>query len=234
MKRMTFGVIVGNRAFFPSHLCVTGRQTILKVLDDLGFDAITMPEDASPGGSVESLAEARQCAEVFRQNRDQIDGVIVTLPNFGDERAVANTLRFAGLDVPVLVHAFGDDAKRMTLKDRRDSFCGKMSVCNNLRQYNIPFSLTTLHTVNPESDGFKEDLLRFAATCRVVKGLSNLRLGVIGARPAAFNTVRFSEKLLEQSGISIETVDLSEILGHVNKMTLETKGVSEKLEQISS
>ena len=71
---------------------------------------------------------------------------------------MANAMRWAGLNVPVLVHAFPDDAPKMTIKDRRDSFCGKMSVCNNLHQYGIKFSLTTLHTVDPDSDSFLRDL----------------------------------------------------------------------------
>ena len=47
-------------------------------------------------GAVETRAEAARCADLFK-HRDRIDGVIVTLPNFGDERAIADTLRMAGL-----------------------------------------------------------------------------------------------------------------------------------------
>ena len=231
-KKTTLGVIIGNRGFFPTHLCEAGRKTILKVLEEEGFDVVLLPETARQSGSVESLADAKACAELFKANREKIDGILVTLPNFGDERAVANTLRYAGLDVPVLVHAFADESKRMTIADRRDSFCGKMSVCNNLRQYGIPFSLTTLHTVNPESESFRTDLRNFAATCRVVKGLKGARIGAIGARPGAFNTVRYSDKLLEFSGITVETLDLSEVLGWANKMSSSDSAVVEKLDRI--
>src|SRR5262249_28870945 len=151
----TLGVIVGNRGFFPSHLCSTGRTETLHALSAEGLHAIALEPDATPYGSVETLADARACADLFKQHRDEIDGVLVTLPNFGDERAVANTLRWAGLDVPVLIHAFTDDGARMTIEHRRDSFCGKMSVCNNLRQYGIRYSLTTLHTVAPGNPGFQ-------------------------------------------------------------------------------
>ena len=142
----------------------------------------------------------------------------MTLPNFGDERAIADCLRMADLNVPVLVQATPDTPGRMTIRDRRDSFCGKMSACNNLKQYGIPYSLTTLHTEAPDSDIFAKDLDWFAAVCRVVRGLRRLRIGAIGARPAAFNTVRYSEKLLERAGISVEPIDLSEILGRINRM----------------
>jgi L-fucose isomerase-like protein len=105
----------------------------------------------------------------------------------------------------------------MTIAFRRDSFCGKMSACNNLRQYGIPYSITTLHTESPESPEFAIDLQWFAAVCRVVNGFRNLRVGAIGARPTAFNTVRYSEKILEANGISIETLDLSEVLGRIDR-----------------
>ncbi len=108
----------------------------------------------------------------------------------------------ADLRVPVLIQATPDTAARMTISDRRDSFCGKMSVCNNLQQYRIPYSLTTLHTEAPDSPEFARDLAWFAAVCRVANGLKGLRIGAIGARPAAFNTVRYSEKILEANGIT--------------------------------
>ena len=232
LKQVTLGVIVGNRGFFPDHLCDSGRQTILKVLAAGGIKAIALTPADTKFGSVETLDDAHKCANLFRQHRDELDGVLVTLPNFGDERAIANTLRWAELNVPVLVQAFPDDASRMTIEDRRDSFCGKMSACNNLVQYGIKFSLTDLHTVDPESASFRADLRRFVGICRVVRGLKNARLGLIGARPAAFNTVRFSEKLLERAGISVETIDLSEIYGRANRLKNDDPQVKAKLKQV--
>jgi L-fucose isomerase-like protein len=231
-KPVTFGVIVGNRGFFPSHLCEDGRAIILKVLEEEGIKAIAISPDETPYGSVESLAEARKLAELFKAHADEIDGVLVTLPNFGDERAIANTLRWADLDVPVLIQAYPDDVKNMTIKDRRDSFCGKMSACNNLRQYGIPYTLTSLHTMDPESESFRSDLRKFAATCRVVGGLKGARIGALGARPAAFNTVRYSEKLLENSGISIETLDLSEAFGRMKTLADDDPTVVAKLDAV--
>jgi len=234
MDKLTLGIIVGNRGFFPSHLCETGRATILKVFEEEGINAITLSPEDTPYGSIESLSDARKCADLFEKHRHEISGVLVTLPNFGDERAIANALRWADLDVPVLVQAFPDEAGRMTIANRRDSFCGKMSACNNLRQYGVKYTLTELHTVAPESESFRRDLRRFAAICRVVGGLKNARMGVLGARPAAFNTVRFSEKLLERSGISIETLDLSEAFGRVERLVEKDPKVVEKLADIKS
>lgn len=232
MKPTKLGVIIGNRGFFPGELCVRGRERILRAIQQAGLEAILVPADATRHGAIESLAEARICAELFRKHRDEIDGILVTLPNFGDERAVANTIRFSGLNVPVLVHAFNDDPQHMLMGNRRDSFCGKMSVCNNLRQYGIKYSLTTRHTVDPEDALFQQDLKRFGATCRIVRALRGARVGMIGARPTAFNTVRYSEKLLEQAGITVETLDLSELLGWINRMSDTDAPVKAKLDAI--
>src|SRR5580658_6103083 len=215
---MKFGIIVGNRGFFPDHLAKSGRVEILAAIEKAGHQAVAVTPEQTKHGAVESRGEAACCADLFKRHRDEIDGIIVTLPNFGDERAIADTLRMAGLGVPVLVQATPDTPTRMTISDRRDSFCGKMSACNNLAQYGIPYSLTSLHTEAPDSDFFRRDLAWFAAVCRVVRGLKRLRIGAIGARPAAFNTVRYSEKLLEANGISVETIDLSEILGRIARM----------------
>ena len=231
-RKVTFGLIVGNRGFFPDHLARSGREEMIAVLEKAGYGVVALGPEDSKFGAVESRAESRKCADLFRKHQDAIDGVIISLPNFGEERALADTLRMADLRVPVLVQATPDTQTRMTIADRRDSFCGKMSACNNLSQYGIPYSLTTLHTEAPQSAVFAKDLEWFAAVCRVVKGLRRLRIGAIGARPAAFNTVRYSEKLLEASGISVEPIDLSEIFGRIERMKDSDDAAQQKLAAI--
>ena len=230
--KLTLGVIMGNRGFFPDHLVAEGRKEVLKTLEAEGIEAIALTPEDTGLGSVETLDDAVKCAELFKRNREKIQGILVSLPNFGDERGVANTLKMAGLDVPVLIQAFPDDNAAMDLANRRDSFCGKMSVCNNLNQYGIDYSLTTLHTVPPGSESFLEDLHWFAGICRVVGGLVNARIGAIGARPPAFNTVRFSEKLLQATGITVETVDLSDIFAKAWKLDDNDAAVKDKLDSI--
>ncbi|HWR15340.1 MAG TPA: L-fucose/L-arabinose isomerase family protein [Terriglobales bacterium] len=234
MKKMTMGIIVGNRGFFPDHLAKTGREEMIAAVQQAGMDAVVLDPSQSKYGAVETHDEAHRCAELFRANEARIDGVIVTLPNFGDERAIADTLRLANLRVPVLIQATPDDPSKMTIAHRRDSFCGKMSACNNLRQYGIPYTLTTLHTESPDSVEFKTDLKKFAAVCRITGGLRNLRIGSIGARPTAFNTVRYSEKILERNGISVETLDLSEVIGRIQRMKDTDDRAQQKLASIKN
>ncbi|HEY1808021.1 MAG TPA: L-fucose/L-arabinose isomerase family protein [Acidobacteriaceae bacterium] len=233
-KELTFGVIVGNRGFFPDHLAKEGREEMLAVLQKAGIRAITLTPEQSKFGSVETHDDAIRCGDLFRAHRDEIDGIIVTLPNFGDERGIADSIRYSKLDVPVLVQATPDRRNDMKITDRRDSFCGKMSACNNLMQYGIPYSITAKHTVQPSSDEFAKDLDWFAKVCRVTNGLRKVRIGAIGARPQAFNTVRYSEKLLERYGISVVTLDLSDIFGLINRMKDQDADVQSKLKAIQA
>ena len=233
-KKQTFGLVVGSRGFFPEHLVAEGRKEMIKVIKDAGYDCICLTPDDTKHGSVESREDIRKCAELFKKKEDKIDGIIVTLPNFGDERGVTDSIAESGLDVPVLVQAYPDRIGKMDLKNRRDSFCGKISVCNNLRQRNIPFTLTNDHTEDPTSEDFADELDSFAAVCRVVNGLTGARIGAIGARPSPFTTVRYSEKLLEGSGISVVSLDLSEILNACDKMSDAGKDVQQKVKEIAA
>jgi len=228
----TLGVLYGNRDFFPDHLVTEARADLAKVFTKLGIKAIQLGEHDSKLGGVETHAEARRCADLFRKHAEDIDGVLVCLPNFGDEKGVADTLKLAGLNVPVLIQGYPDDLKQLSPARRRDAFCGKISVCNNLVQAGIRFSLTTRHVSHPASPGFEADLQKFLGVCRVVNGLRGVRLGAVGARPGAFNTVRYSEKILERNGISVTTVDLSEIIGAANKLDASVPSVVSKLKEI--
>lgn len=206
----------------------------MKTLADEGYDYVILPEDATPTGSssIETREDGLKCAELFRQNRDRIDGIIVSLPNFGFEIGIINAISVADLNVPVLVQACDDENDKVDLDSRRDAFCGKISVCNNLYQYGIPFTDTTLHTYSIYSELLAKDINKFAGICRVVNGLRHARIGAIGARPAGFQTVRASEKLLQKSGITVVPVDLSEILGAARKIEDTDAELLKKLEEI--
>jgi len=232
MQKTIFGIIVGNRGFFPDVLAKDGRANILALLKKAGYGTVALSTSDTKYGAVETFGDAGKCAELFTGKAADIDGIIVTLPNFGDEKGVAEAIKRARLDVPVLIQAEPDELNKMKMGGRRDSFCGKISVCNNLRQAAIPYTLTRSHTVRLSSAQFKKELQDFASVCRIVKGLRNARFGAIGARTGPFNTVRYSEKILELTGISVETIDLSEIFGRVERLGNSDAKIKRKLAQI--
>ncbi len=233
-QKLTFGLIVGTRNIFSSKLAAEARETLLKKMGKLGYDYVILPSSETPTGNIETVKDAQKCAKLFSDNRAKIDGIIVVLPNFGDELGVVNTINMAKLDVPVLVQACDDDNDKVDVYSRRDAFCGKISVCNNLFQYGIPFTDTTYHTYPLDSETFEKDVDYFARVCRLVNGLSKARIGAIGARPGAFQTMRASEKLLQASGITVIPVDLSEIFGAAEKIDNSSSELKKKVEEIKA
>ena len=232
IRKSTLGVIIGNRDFFPHQLVGEARGEIVELLKKLNITPVLLSDADTKLGGVETFAEAQKCAALFKQHADNIEGILVVLPNFGDEKGVAETIKLANLNVPVLIQGYPDDLNKMDVVNRRDAWCGKISVCNNLYQFGIKYTLTTKHVTAVNDPSFIADLQNFTAVCKVVKGLRKVRIGAVGARPGAFNTVRYSEKILQRNGISVTTVDLSEILGNANKLTADDKSVKEKLEKI--
>ncbi len=228
----TIAVIIGNRDFFPDKLVAEARKDVLELFESLNITPILLSDADTKLGGVETFADAQKCATLFNNHAKSIDGILVVLPNFGDEKGVAETIKWSGLNVPVLVQGYPDDLDKMDVVNRRDAWCGKISVCNNLYQFGIKYSLTTKHVTTLNDTIFIDDFKKFVATCKVVKGLRNVRIGAVGARPGAFNTVRYSEKILQRNGISVTTVDLSEILGNANKLTADDTIVKQKLEKI--
>lgn len=232
MKKLTFGIIISNRAFFPAHLVTEERAKILNKLNSLGYGTIILSENDTPLGAVMTDSDANKCAELFRKNKDVINGIIVILPNFGEEGPVSSAIQSSELHVPVLVQACDDSTDRLQLENRRDAFCGKISVCNNLYQRGIKFTNTSTHTCTIDSEQFTDDLRFFGAVCRVVGGLSHARIGAIGTRPNAFNTVRYSQKLLQASGITVVESDMSEIIFAALKLADNDDKVLKKAEEI--
>lgn len=231
MKKSTFGLIVTTRGFFNPILASEGRKQLMDKLEAMGIHYVVLGEQDTNYGCVETQEDAQKCARLFYDHKDEINGIIVTAPNFGDEVATVNAIDMAKLDVPVLVHACDDDADKMTLEYRRDSFCGKLSICNNLYQYGIKFTNTKQHTSTILSDTFTQEIERFSRICQVVSGLKKARLAQIGTRPSAFQTVRYSEKLLQSSGITVVPVDLLEITTAANKMPGDKK-LTDKIAEI--
>lgn len=230
--KQSFGVIIATRNIFNYKLAVEAREKVLGKLEQMGFGAVILPTSETPTGNIEGYVDAVKCADYFKKNAEKIDGILVILPNFGDELGVVNSIKLSGLNVPVLVQACDDDNNKVDVKSRRDAYCGKLSVCNNFYQYGIKFTDTTYHTYSLDSKEFTYDLIKFAGICRVVKGLSNLRVGAIGTRPIGFQTMRFSEKILQKNGITVIPVDMSEIIADAEKIDYKDPAVTTKVGDI--
>jgi L-fucose isomerase-like protein len=232
MAKTILGVLFGTRDFFPAEPVKKNRQVVFDLLREVDVEPVILDENTTRLGAVETWEDAKKCAALFKAHQDKIEGILVILPVFAPEKTIADSIHLSGLKVPVLVQAYPDELDKLSVEMRGDAFCGKISACNNLYQYNIPFSLTEMHTVHPMHPSFKADLRKFIGVCKVVNGLRGARIGAIGARPSIFNTVRYSEKLLQAAGISVNTVDLSEIVGLATKLADDDARVKTRLEGI--
>ena len=60
MQKTTFGVITGNRGFFPDALAKQGRKDILEVLKTNGYKSVALSMQDTKYGSVETYADAKK------------------------------------------------------------------------------------------------------------------------------------------------------------------------------
>ena len=206
---MTFAICLANRGTFPGSLFDTARRELAKALSAQGHRAILLSRGSTRHDAVGSPKEGRVYEEFLAAHRGEIDGVILSLPNFGDENGAVVALKNAG--VPILVQAYPDEPAKMGVHERRDAVCGKLAICNGLRQAGIPYTLTTGFAVSPKSKAFAADVRKFAALCRVVKGLKNFNVGVLGARTTPFKCVRIDEVAFQRHGVNVETLDLADV-----------------------
>lgn len=225
-KKITFALFFANRGFFPGEVIAKAREEITEVLSKNGYGYICMNESETRYGAVETAQEGRKYAEFLKKNEGSFSGIIVCMPNFGDENGASVALKNA--NVPILVQAYPDEIGKMDFAHRRDAMCGKFALCNVLRQMKIPYSLTEKFVVSPKDESFSADLERFASICRIVEGMKDFNVGAIGARTTAFKTVRFDETAFMNKNINVETIDLSDVF-----MRMDSMG-SERIEQKKS
>lgn len=231
-KKSTFALFFGNKGAFSQEALPLARKEMAAVLNKWGYETLMLDENATAYGGVETSKEGRIYAEFLSKNRGKFDGVILSLPNFGDENGAAGALKEAG--VPILVQGYPDELTTKTTEQRRDSFCGKISVMNVFGQYGIPFTALKPHVVSPDSDRFKENIEYFGKVCSVVGGLKNMRVGAIGVRPDPFKTVRIDETTLQQYGIEVITVALSDLFERMKSVSAKDEAYNAKAESLKN
>lgn len=225
-EKSRFVMFFGNRGFFPPELIGKARNELFSVLRNLGHEVLIFDENATQYGAISNRKDAQKYAKFLEENKGKYDGVILSLPNFGDEASAVEALK--EINVPIFIHAYPDELNSMNPECRRDSFCGKFSVMDVFCQYGIKFTAIKPHVVAPQSDIFASNIEYFDRICRVVSGFRNLTVGAIGARTTAFKTVRIDELALQQNGITMEVIDLSEVFDRMEKLSDSSKEYKEK------
>ena len=104
-KKITFALYFGNRGFFPGDLIAGAIADMKKAVTDCGFDYICMQEDLTRYGAVETLEEGKKYAAFLKENEGKFDGIILCLPNFGDENGIKAALRARTLKTMIMTIA---------------------------------------------------------------------------------------------------------------------------------
>lgn len=229
-KKMTFALAFCNRGFMPGELIYGAREDMIQAVTQAGYDYIAMDAELTRFGGIETRDEGRLYAKWLKEHEGQYDGVIFSMPIFADENGAITALQDAG--VPILMQAYPDEIGKMDFAHRRDAFCGKFSVTDVFTQYQIPFTVMKPHVVHPLSEAFARNLKDFAAVCRVVNGMKRFTIGCIGARTTAFKTTRFDEIGLQKNGITVEALDLSELVFKVGKKADDDAAVQKKMDTL--
>ena len=226
-KKLTFALFFGNRGFFPGELVASAREEVRAAVKSLGYDTLEMDPDLTRFGAVETIAEGKTYAKFLEEHKGEYDGVILSLPNFGDENGASVALR--DCDVPILLQAYPDEIGLMDFSHRRDAFCGKISIADVFGQMGIKFTVWEPHTCHPSSPEFEQQLIKFAGVCNVVKHMRRMNVGSIGIRPTAFKTIRFDEIALQKYGINVEAFDLLQLIDMMDKVDVESERYKEAL-----
>lgn len=230
MKKLTFALYFGNRGFFPGELVAAARDEVRAAVLAAGHETLELDPDLTRYGAVETIKEGKVYADFLEAHRGQYDGVILSLPNFGDENGASTALQ--ACEAPILIQAYPDEAGKMDVSQRRDAFCGKISIADVFGQYGIKFTIFPPHTCHPDSPEFREHLDIFARVCQVVKRMRRMNVGSIGIRPTAFKTIRYDEIALQRHGINVEAFDLLQLLDVMKKVDESSPQFAEALEKV--
>jgi L-fucose isomerase-like protein len=230
--KTTFALYFGNRGFFPASLIASARQELADALKRLGHGVLMLDAGATRHGAVETVREGEIYAEFLRQHRGEFGGVVLSLPNFGDETGAVAALKEAG--VPILIQAYPDELNKMAPALRRDAFCGKFSIMDVFYQYRVPFTTLKPHTVHPSHPRFAAQVDYFDRLCRTVNGLRGMVVGAVGARTTPFKTVRVDELTLQRHGITVETMDLADVIGRAKALKATEAKVKGKMDALKA
>ena len=225
MKKIKLAILLGNRGFFPGSVIAAAREEMCEAVTRAGAEVLCMDSSLTRYGAIETREEGAIFADFLKEHEGKYDGIIISLPNFGDENGIKEAIK--DVNVPILVQAYPDELDKMDFDNRRDAFCGKLGLCAVLKQMKTKFVTTESFTVDPKSDEFTQELVKFSAICRIVKRMKHMRIAVLGARTTAFKSVRFDEGALEARGCDVETLDLTQVFDKMKKISDDDSRLSE-------
>ena len=229
MKNVKIGFVPSHRAMFRDDDSFKMRNRVLKVLSKTKNVEVTVPDEPlTSKGLVRDDEDAEKTIELFKQAK--VEGIVIGAMNFGDEIS-AVSVATAFPKCPKLVFAIKEEPK-VTGKDRRDSFCGTLSIASGLYRRSLPFLFAGVCL--PEESIFKESVANFVRVCSVVNGFRGAKIGLVGSRPERFETCAFNEVALsKQFEQRVVPVSLADIFSAADEIPESDTELQETIQKIS-
>ena len=227
---MKLALLVANRGFFPSSVIESAYADMRAAAAKVGVALLEIEKDRVKYGAVETTQEGMIYHDFLEEHHGEYDGVIICLPNFGDENGIKAALR--DVNVPVLLQAYPDEIGKMDFANRRDAFCGKLGLCAVFKQMNFKFTSGKPFVMHPLSAAFERELREFASICNVVRRMRYMRLGVFGARTTAFKSVRYDEGAMEARGCDVESFDMTMVMERYETISVDDEAAKRFREKL--
>lgn len=202
------GFVPASRTIFDQNLAIKVRDSVIEAMSDSGLEPVAPGLDLTTNGLVQSPDDASRTARFFREQ--EVKGVLIGALNFGNEIPAALVAVEAGRDLPIMIFGIGEEGVLSREKNRRDSFCGLISIATALRHRKAKFVFPRRAVCFPEDPGFRNALEEFRDVCRAIGSIRGAVYGQIGPRPAEFETCVFDEiSLLRNFGIRVVPIPLT-------------------------
>jgi L-fucose isomerase-like protein len=230
LKNVKIGFVPSHRVMFRDDISCDMRNRILKVLSSIeGLEVVVPDEKLARNGLVRDDEDAEKTIELFKQVK--VKGIIIGAMNFGDEIS-AVSVASAFPKCPKLLFAVKEEPT-VTGRDRRDSFCGTLSIASGLHRRNLPFLFAGVCL--PEEPAFKDSALNFVHVCNVVDGFRGAKIGLVGPRPERFETCAFNEvALLKEFEQRVVPVSSADIFFAANEIPENDSELQETIREIGS
>lgn len=183
---------------------------------------------ATPHGTVNTLDEAETVAALFA--REGVNALVICPVDFGDERSATKVAERLG--VPVLLYATKEPPARedASLARVSDSYCGNLSIAAGLHRRGLPFRFAGVHL--PEEADLCAEVEAFVRAAAVAKSLRGARIGQVGTRPMAFETVAYDEvAMARQFGQNVIPCNLADVVSAAKALADDDPRVLARMEE---
>lgn len=232
MKKIKIGFVPSHRIPFDQDWAIDMKNRVVNSINKniKEIELITPSMELTPGGILKNEDDAKKIIKYFKEN--EIEGLLIGAMTFGEELPTVSVAEEFNT-IPIFL--FGTKEGPFTKEGSRksDSFCGTISIAHGLLKRNIKFIYGDIYF--PEEENFIEDLKDFICIVNIYNNFYHARVGLIGPRPATFETCSINEDdLIEKFAIRIIPYSLLDLYKDINDINDRDSKVINIVKEIKS